>query len=96
MQSLKTNFDTTATTYTSWPFSAGYPDTSSVNRVVHSLQQTDSIVAIKALESLMNFALKDSEMITRLSIPAHLIVSDYTATNEDPSGELQKQAAAFG
>src|SRR6185436_6369694 len=83
MQSLKTNFDTTATMYTKLAlFPQGYPDTTSVNRVVHSLQQTDSLVAIKALESLMYFALKDSEMIARLPIPAHLIVSDYTATNE--------------
>jgi pimeloyl-ACP methyl ester carboxylesterase len=96
MQSLKTNFDTTATTYTRLAlFPQRYPDTSSVNRVVHSLQQTDSIVAIKALESLMNFALKDSEMITRLSIPAHLIVSDYTATNEESFRRAAKAGSSI-
>jgi pimeloyl-ACP methyl ester carboxylesterase len=84
MQDLKTNFDSTATMYTRLAlFPQGYPDTNSVNRVVRSIRQTDSVVAIKALESLMYFALKDSEMISRLPIPAHLIVSDYTATNEE-------------
>src|SRR6185503_6552015 len=59
MQSLKTNFDTTATMYTRLAlFPQGYSDTNSVNRVIRSIRQTDSAVAIKALESLMYFALK--------------------------------------
>jgi len=62
---------------------------------VHSLQQTDSVVAIKALESLMYFALKDSEMITRLSIPAHLIVSDYTAANEESFRRAAKAGSSI-
>ena len=54
MQDLKTNFDSTATMYTRLAlFPQGYPDTNSVNRVVRSIRQTDSVVAIKALESLM-------------------------------------------
>ena len=96
MQSLKTNFDTTATMYTRLAlFPQGYKDTISVNRVVNSLQQTDSMVAIKALESLMYFALKDSEMLTRLSIPAHLIVSDYTATNKESFRRAAKAGSSI-
>ena len=96
MQSLKTNFDTTATMYTRLAlFPRGYSDTNSVNRVIRSIRQTDSAVAIKALESLMYFALKDSEMISRLPIPAHLIVSDYTATNEESFRRAAKAGSSI-
>jgi len=96
MQDLKTNFDSTATMYTRLAlFPQGYPDTNSVNRVVRSIRQTDSVVAIKALESLMYFALKDSEMISRLPIPAHLIVSDYTATNEESFRKAAKAGSSI-
>ena len=96
MQSLKSNFDTTATMYTRLAlFPRGYSDTNSVNRVIRSIRQTDSAVAIKALESLMYFALKDSELISRLSIPAHLIVSDYTATNEKSFQRAAKMGSSI-
>ena len=96
MQSLKSNFDTTATMYTRLAlFPRGYSDTNSVNRVIRSIRQTDSAVAIKALESLMYFALKDSEMISRFPIPAHLIVSDYTATNEESFRRAAKAGSSI-
>ncbi len=96
MQSLKTDFDTTAMMYTKAAlFPHGYPDTTSVNRVIRSITQTDSVVAIKALESLLSFALKDSEMIARLPIPAHLIVSDYTATNEESFRRAAKRGSSI-
>ena len=31
----------------------------------------------------MHFALKDAELISQLTIPVNLIVSDYTPTNEE-------------
>jgi pimeloyl-ACP methyl ester carboxylesterase len=83
MQALKTTFDTTAAMYTAAAlFPPGSGDSASINRVIKSVQQSDSVVAIKSLESLMQFALQDSALISRLHIPIHLIVSDYTATNE--------------
>ena len=96
MQGLKTNFDTTATMYTRLAlFPRDYSDTFAVNRVIRSIQQTDTVVAIKALESLMNFALKDSEMIARLPMPAHLIVSDYTTTNEQSFRRTAKTGSSI-
>ena len=96
LEDLKTSFDTTATMYTRLAlFPRGYTDTISVNRVVRSIQETDTIVAIKALESLMHFALKDSEMISRLPIPAHLIVSDYTTTNEESFRRTAKPGSSI-
>ena len=43
----------------------------------------------------MYFALKDSEMISQLPIPAHLIVSDYTATNEESFRKATKAGSSI-
>jgi pimeloyl-ACP methyl ester carboxylesterase len=81
---MKTNFDTTAAMYTSMAlFPAGSTDTVSVNRVIRSIQESDSVMAIQTLESLMQFTLKDSTLLSQLTIPVNLIVSDYTPTNEE-------------
>jgi pimeloyl-ACP methyl ester carboxylesterase len=96
LQSLKTNFDTTATMYTKLAlFPPGYTDSISMNRVIRSIQEADTIAAIKSLESLMQFALKDSEMISRLRVPVHLIVSDYTATNEESFRRTAKTGSSI-
>lgn len=81
---MKTNFDTTAAMYTSMAlFPAGSTDTVSINRVIRSIQESDSVMAIQTLESLMNFSLKDSALLSQLRIPVNLVVSDYTPTNEE-------------
>ncbi|HET9433316.1 MAG TPA: alpha/beta hydrolase, partial [Chitinophagaceae bacterium] len=96
MKGLKSNFDTTAATYTRLAlFPRDYSDTNSINRGIRSIQQVDTVVAIKALESLMYFALKDSEMIARLPIPAHLIVSDYTTTNQESFTKATKTGSSI-
>ncbi len=93
---LKTNFDTTATMYTKLAlFPPDYADSNSMNRVIRSIQETDTVAAIKSLESLMRFALKDSEMISRLPIPIHLIVSDYTITNEESFRRTAKTGSSI-
>ena len=93
---LKTNFDTTATMYTKLAlFPPDYADSNSMNRVIRSIQETDTVAAIKSLESLMHFALKDSEMISRLPIPIHLIVSDYTITNEESFRRTAKAGSSI-
>ena len=96
LQNLKTNFDTTATRYTKLAlFPPGYKDTVSMIRVIRSIQEADTIAAIKSLESLMHFALKDSDMISRLSIPVHLIVSDYTNTDEETFRHTAKTGSSI-
>ena len=96
LQSLKTNFDTTATMYTKLAlFPPGYADSISMNRVIRSIQDADTVAAIKSLESLMHFALKDSEMISHLPVPIHLIVSDYTITNEESFRRTAKAGSSI-
>jgi pimeloyl-ACP methyl ester carboxylesterase len=43
----------------------------------------------------MYFALKDSTMISRLPMPAHLIVSDYTITNEESFRKTAKAGSSI-
>ena len=96
LQDLKTNFDTTATMYTKLAlFPPGYKDTIPMIRVIRSIREADTIAAIKSLESLMHFALKDSDMISRLPIPVHLIVSDYTNTNEETFRHTAKNGSSI-
>lgn len=81
---LKQSFDTTVEMYTKMAlFPKGSADSVSINRVIHSIQESDSVIAIQTLESLMNFSLKDSALLSQLTIPVNLIVSDYTPTNEE-------------
>jgi pimeloyl-ACP methyl ester carboxylesterase len=88
---MKTNFDTTAAKYTSIAlFPVGSTDTVSINRVIRSIQESDSVMAIQTLESLMQFTLKDSSLLSQLTIPVNLIVSDYTPTNEDQLKKICK------
>jgi pimeloyl-ACP methyl ester carboxylesterase len=81
---LKQSFDTTVEMYTKMAlFPQGSADSVSINRVVRSIQGSDSVIAIQTLESLMNFSLKDSALLSQLTIPVNLVVSDYTPTNEE-------------
>jgi pimeloyl-ACP methyl ester carboxylesterase len=64
-------------------FPQGSTDSVSINRVLRSIQESDSVIAIQTLESLMNFSLKDSTLLSQLMIPVNLIVSDYTPSNEE-------------
>jgi hypothetical protein len=60
-----------------------YPDTASENRVIRDIQSSDSVMACAALVSVMQFVPGEPAMLSRLKIPFHLIVSDYTPTNEE-------------
>ncbi|MEP7317435.1 MAG: alpha/beta hydrolase [Panacibacter sp.] len=83
MSALKKNFDTVASAYCRGAlFPPNYTDTIPVNRVIKSVQDIDSTVAIKSLQSVINISSKESSMIAKLKIPVHLIVSDYTPMNE--------------
>jgi pimeloyl-ACP methyl ester carboxylesterase len=84
MHSLRTNFDAVAASYSYGAlFPPGYSDSVSMKRVISDIQQTDSVVAIDAIESLMKESLREGELISGLRMPVHLIVSDYTPVNEE-------------
>lgn len=84
MQDLRASFDTTATRYCKVAlFPPNYVDTAAMNRVIRSVQLADSIMAIQSLESAMLFTLIETELMPKLTITVHLIVSEYTPTHEE-------------
>jgi sigma-B regulation protein RsbQ len=84
MKAVRTNYKQTAVTFSKAAlFPPNYADTVSVNRVLHNIENTDSIVAIEAIQADIDFSTKEPDYLSELHVPLHLIVSDYTPTNED-------------
>lgn len=81
---LRSNYDSIAALYCrSTLFPQDYTDSVSVNRVIKDVQHMDTTVAIQTLESLLAYSLKETEQLPLLKMPVHLVVSDFTPTNED-------------
>jgi pimeloyl-ACP methyl ester carboxylesterase len=81
---LENSFDATLSAYTRAAlFPPNYPDSVSLNRVVNDYLQADSTIAIATLRSLMAVTPRESELIGRLRVTLHLIVSDMNKVNED-------------
>ncbi len=80
---MRNNYDSVATAYSrSSLFPPAYTDTVSVNRVVQDVRNADPTMAIATLESLLQFAMKETTLLPKLGVPVHLVVSDYTPTND--------------
>ncbi|MBN8789263.1 MAG: alpha/beta hydrolase [Terrimonas sp.] len=81
---MESNFDAVATEFSRASlFPPGYADTVLVNRVLNDVRSSDPVIATSSLKSLMNFVPGEPAMLSRLKIPFHLIVSDYTPTDEE-------------
>lgn len=84
MHSLTTNYKTTVKAYCKMAlFPPNYSDTVSLNRVINDVANTDSIVAMKALSGLFEFAPKETALLKEMHTPVHLIVSDFTPMLQD-------------
>lgn len=64
-------------------FPPEYADTTSVNRVLKDITNTDSVVAINAITSVMDFSSKEPALLQEMHHPLHLILSDYTPVAQD-------------
>jgi pimeloyl-ACP methyl ester carboxylesterase len=84
MHALTTNYKETVKAYCKTAlFPPNYTDTVSVNRVLNDVANTDSIVAMKALKGLFEFAPKETALLKEMHKPVHLIVSDFTPMLQD-------------
>ncbi|QEC65944.1 alpha/beta hydrolase [Panacibacter ginsenosidivorans] len=84
MHALSTNYKETVRAYCKTAlFPPNYADTVSVNRVLNDVANTDSTVAIKALNGFFDFAPKETALLKELHKPVHLIVSDFTPMLQD-------------
>ena len=75
-------------------FPPDYKDTVSVNRVLNDVGNTDSVVAAKALSSLLEFAPKETALLKEMQKPVHLIISDFSPMQQDSLAKYSK--AGFG
>lgn len=95
MKALDTSYKATATAYCKMAlFPPDYADTVAVNRVLKDVANTDSVVAIKSLSGLFEFAPKEIALLKEMNKPVHLIVSDYTPMLQDSLAKYSK--AGFG
>ncbi|MES1217734.1 MAG: alpha/beta hydrolase [Bacteroidota bacterium] len=80
---LEQNFDSVATDYCHAAlFPPNYHDTASVNRVVKTVLQTDSLVAIATLKSIMNFSPNEAGLLLNSNLRLNLIVSSGNKVND--------------
>jgi pimeloyl-ACP methyl ester carboxylesterase len=81
---LSSDYKTTAAAFCrKYLFPPNYPDTGSVNRVVKDVQEMDPGIAIETLQQSDLFFLREASFLSRMKVPLHLIVSDYTPMNKD-------------
>ncbi|MBG9377827.1 alpha/beta hydrolase [Panacibacter sp. DH6] len=91
MKALDTNYRKVAGEYSRMSlFPKDYKDSASINRVINDITNTDSVVAAKSLQGLMDFAPNETALLKQINIPVHLIVSDYTPTITDSLAKYSK------
>lgn len=79
MKALDSNYKSVAAEYSKTAlFPKDYKDPASVNRVVKDITNTDSVVAAKSLQNLIEFMPNEVALLKEINIPIHLIISDYT------------------
>jgi len=84
MTMLRNNYKQVAVEFSKGSlFPQNYSDTTSVNRVLKSISDMDSVVSIAALQGVFDFGPKEVTGLSQLPLPLHLIVSDYTPTEPD-------------
>jgi len=95
MKALSNDYKETAKTYCKTNlFPPNYADTIAVNRVLNDVANTDSVVAIKSLSGLFEFAPNEVALLKEMTKPVHLIVSDYTPMLQDSLAKYSK--AGYG
>jgi pimeloyl-ACP methyl ester carboxylesterase len=80
---LKKKFDSTAADYCrSGLFPPGYKDTVSINRVIRTVTNTDSVVAIATLKALMDFSPNEAGLLSNSKLRLNLVISSGNTVND--------------
>jgi len=91
MRALSTNYKETVKAYSKANlFPPNYADSNSVNRVLKDIANTDSVVAMKTLSGIFEFAPNEVALLKTMTKPVHLIVSDYTPILQDSLAKYSK------
>lgn len=93
---LETKFDSTAADYCRTSlFPPGYKDTVSVNRVIRTVINTDSVVAIATLKSLLAFAPNEAALLSNSNLKLNLIISSGNKVNDSSLSRYCKSGYAY-
>jgi len=83
LQILHSRYDSVITAYCySGLFPPKYPDSAIMKNVVKDVLQTDSAVSIKTIEAMIQSSLTEGDRLGRVSLPVHVITSDYAPVNK--------------
>ena len=83
LDAMKNSFDEVSTAYVSQGLFPSDADSLVKNRVIQDFQDSDSLVAMAALENLFQYTPKEFEQLKALQQKLYLINSDTTPTNKD-------------
>jgi pimeloyl-ACP methyl ester carboxylesterase len=82
LQILHSRYDSVITAYCySGLFPPKYPDSAIMKKVVKDVLQTDSAVSIKTIEAMIQSSLTEGDRLSKVSLPVHVITSDYAPVN---------------
>jgi len=83
LQILHSRYDSVVTAYCySGLFPPRYPDSAIMKKLVNDVLQTDSVVSIKTIEAMSQSSLTEGERLSKVSLPVHVITSDYAPVNK--------------
>jgi len=82
LKMLHSRYDSVVTAYCyTGLFPPKYPDSAIMKKLVSDVLQTDSVVAIKTIEAMMQSSLTEGDRLSKVSLPLHVITSDYAPVN---------------
>jgi pimeloyl-ACP methyl ester carboxylesterase len=83
LQILHSHYDSVIRAYCySDLFPPKYPDSAVMRKLVKDVLQTDSTVSIKTIEAMMQSSLTEGDRLGKVSLPLHVITSDYAPVNK--------------
>jgi pimeloyl-ACP methyl ester carboxylesterase len=83
LQILHRRYDSVITAYCySGLFPPKYPDSAVMKNLVKDVLQTDSVVSIKTIEAMIQSSLTEGDRLSKVSLPVHVITSDYAPVNK--------------
>jgi pimeloyl-ACP methyl ester carboxylesterase len=82
LQLLHSRYDSVITAYCySGLFPPKYPDSAIMKKLVSDVLQTDSVVSVKTIEAMIQSSLTEGDRLSKVSLPVHVITSDYAPVN---------------
>jgi len=79
---LHSRYDSVITAYCySGLFPPKYPDSAIMKKLVNDVLQTDSVVSVKTIEAMIQSSLTEGDRLSKVSLPLHVITSDYAPVN---------------